>query len=100
MLPAHAWTIFGEVILSLLSLTFIVLGALTAYFGSGKSRVAGVVLLVVGIIIPLILYFVYWIHETGHFTNEILLPGLLYIGGGLIGVAIGFLIFLGLIMKT
>ncbi len=100
MLPADAWAVFGEVVLSLISLSFIVLGALTAYFGSGKSRVAGVTLLIVGIIIPLILYFVYWIHETGHFTNEILLPGLLYIGGGLLGVVIAFLIFLGLIMKT
>ena len=101
MLPANAWVVFGEVVLSLLSLSFIVLGALTAYFGSGKSRVAGVTLLLVGIIIPLILYFVYWIHQpSGYFTHQILLPGLLYIGGGLLGVVIAFLIFLGVIMKT
>ncbi len=94
------WLLFGEVILSLLSLTFIVLGALTTYFGSGKSRAAGVSLLIVGIIIPIILYFAYWIHHVGHFTHEVFLPGLLYIGGGIIGVVIGFLVFLGIIMKT
>ena len=94
------WLLFLEVILVLLALTFIILGALTAYFGSGKSRAAGITLLVVGIIIPLILYFVSW-HKGGiDFTHDLLLPGLLYIGGGIIGVVIGFLVFLGVIMKT
>ncbi len=94
------WTIFGEIILLLLSLTFIVLGALTAYFGSGKSRVAGITLLVIGIIVPILLYIFLWMSRAGHFTNDLLLPGLIYIGGGIIGVVIGFLVFLGIIMKT
>lgn len=93
------WLLFLEIILSLMALTFIILGALTAYFGSGKSRAAGVILLIVGIIIPIIMYFTSW-HNAGHFMNDILIPGLLYIGGGLIGVIIGFLVFLGIIMKT
>ncbi|OYT60798.1 hypothetical protein B6U71_00215 [Euryarchaeota archaeon ex4484_178] len=94
------WLLFAEVILFLLSLTFIILGALTAYFGSGKSRAAGITLLVIGIIIPIILYFAHWRSEAGYFTNNLLIPGLLYIGGGIIGVVIGFLAFLGIIMKT
>ena len=94
------WIVFTEILLLLLSLTFIVLGALTAYFGSGKSRGAGITLFVVGIIIPIILYFAIWMHEVGHFTNDLLLPGLIYIGGGIVGVVIGFLVFLGIIMKT
>ncbi len=97
---AGVWVIFGEIILLLLSLTFIVLGALTAYFGSGKSRGAGVTLLVIGIIVPILLYIFLWMKEVGHFTNDLLLPGLIYIGGGIIGVVIGFLVFLGIIMKT
>ena len=94
------WLTFLQVILSLLSLTFIVVGALTTYFGSGKSRAAGISILIVGIILPIIMYFAYWMNHVGYFTNSILLPGLLYIGGGIIGVAIGFGVFLGIIMKT
>ena len=94
------WMIFTEIILLTLSLVFIILGALTAYFGSGKSRAAGISLLVIGFIIPAIMYFVWWMNEVGHFTNDLLLPGLIYIGGGIIGVVIGFLVFLGIIMKT
>ncbi len=94
------WLLFAEVILSLLSLTFIILGVLTAYFGSGKSRIAGIVLFVIGIVIPALLYFLDWINKPGYFTDTILMPSLLYIGGALIGVVIGFLAFLGIIMKT
>jgi len=97
---AGVWVIFTEILLLVLSLTFIGLGALTAYFGSGKSRVAGVSLLIIGIIIPLILYFAVWMNEAGHFTNNLLLPGLIYVGGALVGLVVGFLVFLGVIMKT
>ncbi len=100
MNAAGVWTIFFEVLLLMLSLTFFVLGILTAYFGSGKSRAAGISLLIVGIIIPIIMYFVWWMNEVGHFTNQLLLPGLIYVGGALIGVVIGFVVFLGIIMKT
>lgn len=92
-----SWLLFLYIILFLLGLSFIVFGALTAYFGSGKSRAAGITLLIVGILIPVICYFLLW---KGHFLDEILLPSLLYIGGGLIGVIIGFLVFLGIVMKT
>ena len=94
------WLLFLEIILSLLALTFIILGALTAYFGSGKSRAAGITLFIVGIIIPIIMYFAWWRDPHYHFVDKILMPSLLYIGGGLIGVIIGFLVFLGIIMKT
>jgi len=94
------WLLFAEVILSLLSLTFIILGLLTAYFGSGKSRIAGISLFVIGIVIPIFLYIFDWIHKPGYFMDYILMPSLLYIGGALIGVIIGFLAFLGIIMKT
>ena len=94
------WVLFGEIIVFLMSITFILLGALTAYFGSGKSRTAGITLLVVGFLIPVLLYIFKWSKEEGYFMNSIIWPGLLYIGGGIIGVIIGFLVFLGIIMKT
>ncbi len=100
MVGQNYWMIFTEIFLLTLSLVFIILGALTAYFGSGKSRGAGISLLVVGFIIPAIMYFAWWMSEKGHFTKDLLLPGLVYIGGAIIGVVIGFLVFLGIIMKT
>ncbi len=93
------WLLFLDIILFLLALTFIVLGALTAYFGSGKSRAAGIGLLVIGIVIPVALYFLLW-KSADYFMDKVFMPGLMYIGGGLIGVVIGFLVFLGIIMKT
>ncbi len=94
------WVLFSEIIIFLMSITFILLGVLTAYFGSGKSRAAGIGLLLAGIIIPTLLYFLKWASEPGYFMDKIIWPGLLYIGGGLIGVIIGFVVFLGIIMKT
>ncbi len=97
---AGVWTIFLETFLLVMSVVFILLGALTAYFGSGKSRIAGISLAIVGVVIPLIMYFLYWAKEVGHFTNDLLLPGLIYVGGALVGLIVGFLVFLGIIMKT
>jgi len=94
------WTIFLETILLIISLMFVLLGALTAYFGSGKSRVAGISLLGVGVLIPILLWLFIWRTNVGHFMNDLLLPGLIYVGGALIGVIVGFVVFLGIIMKT
>ncbi len=97
---AGVWTIFLETLLIVMSLVFILLGILTAYFGSGKSRIAGISLAIVGVIIPVLMYFLYWVNEVGHLTNDLILPGLIYVGGALVGLIIGFLVFLGIIMKT
>ncbi len=94
------WMIFLGVFISLLGLTLIILGLLTAYFGSGKTRAAGLVLALVGFLIPFLMYLFVWSKKVGYFTNVIFLPSLMYIGAGIIGVAIGFAIFLGIIMKT
>ena len=49
--------------LTILLLTFglfmVLAGAFTAYFGSGKSRIIGVVLLVVGLVVA-----IFWIYAT------------------------------------
>ncbi len=93
---------FIGVIISLFALTLFILGIFTAYFGSGKSRIAGSILLVVGLIIGII-YIVYKYsiqHEVGFMTGQIIYPTLFYAGAAIIGVVIGFLIFLAVIMKT
>ncbi|MCI4434701.1 MAG: hypothetical protein RXP30_02875 [Thermoplasmata archaeon] len=92
--------LFGEVILVVFALVLFVLGVFTAYFGSGKSRLAGILLLLVGLIVG-ILYVLYrHMIDPGYFTNIILIPGLAYIGGAIIGAIVAFLLFLLVIMKT
>lgn len=93
---------FIGVVISLFALTLLILGIFTAYFGSGKSRVAGSILLVVGLIVGIIyVVFKYSIqHQVGFMTNQIIYPTLFYAGAAIIGVVIGFLIFLAIIMKT
>ncbi len=92
--------LFGEIILVIFALVLLILGAFTAYFGSGKSRIAGVSLLIVGLVIGIIYVLYRHMENSGYFTNIILIPGLVYIGGGIIGAVIAFLIFLLVIMKT
>ncbi len=93
-------TLFGEIILVIFALVLLILGAFTAYFGSGKSRIAGVSLFIVGLVIGLIYVLYRHMENSGYFTNYILIPGLVYIGGAIIGAVIAFLIFLLVIMKT
>ncbi len=93
-------TLFGEMILVIFALVILILGAFTAYFGSGKSRIAGVSLFIVGLVIGLIYILYRHVENPGYFSTYILLPGLVYIGGAIIGAIIAFLIFLLVIMKT
>ncbi len=93
-------TLFGEIILVIFALVLLILGAFTAYFGSGKSRIAGVSLFIAGLVIGIIYVLYRHMENSGYFTNIILIPGLVYIGGAIIGAVIAFLIFLLVIMKT
>jgi hypothetical protein len=102
MLPTLSLDSFLGVVVCLFALTLFILGIFTAYFGSGKSRTAGAILLVVGLIIGIIyiLYKYSFQHQTGYITGQIIYPTLFYAGATIIGIAIGFLIFLAVIMKT
>lgn len=95
------WTVFLFVILSLLALSLFVLGVLTAYFGSGKSRAVGAVLLVVGIVVGLIVIFVtHYSMPSVHLLQNVIIGTIFYVVAAIIGAVIGLLIFLGAIMKT
>ena len=50
---------FLTVLLLTFGLFMVLAGAFTAYFGSGKSRIIGVVLLVVGLVVA-----IFWIYAT------------------------------------
>lgn len=95
------WEVFLFVILGLLALSLFVLGVLTAYFGSGKSRTVGSALLVAGIVIgALMVYFAHYRMPQVHLLQNVILGAVFYIVAAVIGVVIGLLIFLGAIMKT
>ena len=95
--------------LSMLMLVFavasIIAGIFTAYFGSGKSRAVGAILIIIGLIVGILfLWFVYilepifgapWIHLAG--TTLI---GVSSVVGALIGALIALGIFLLAIMKA
>ncbi len=96
------WDQFFAIILALLAISLVVLGILTAYFGSGKSRAVGVVLLVVGFVVGILTIFaanpIFGL-KNGVLQN-IVYPTFFYIAASAIGVVAALLIFLGAIMKT
>lgn len=95
------WTVFLFVVLALLALSLFVLGILTAYFGSGKSRAVGVALLVLGIVVGVIVVFVthFTMPSVGLLKN-VIEGTILYVVASIIGAVLGLLVFLGAIMKT
>lgn len=97
---------FGlEEFMSVLVLTFglfmVLAGAFTAYFGSGKSRIIGVVLLVVGIVVGLV-----WIAIAAFGTTvdvkvaDVVWDAFLNIIAAVIGALIAIGVFLVAIMKS
>lgn len=95
------WTVFLFVVLALLALSLFVLGVLTAYFGSGKSRAVGVVLLVLGVAIGAIVVLVtHYNMPSVHLLYNVILGTIFYVVAAIVGAVLGLLIFLGAIMKT
>jgi hypothetical protein len=95
---------FLTVLLMVFALVMILAGIFTAYFGSGKSRTIGVILLVIGLVVGIIWTFL----GLGYGGNDIIhvdLAGViwtafLYILAALIGILGAVGIFLLAIMKA
>jgi len=92
---------FLTVMLLTFALFMLLAGAFTAYFGSGKSRTIGIVLLVVGLIVGVL-----WVYLAG-FTDivdvelgDVVWNAFLYIISALIGALIAIGVFLLAIMKS
>lgn len=94
-----------EDFLTVLVLTFalfmVLAGAFTAYFGSGKSRTIGIVLLLVGLIVGIV-----WVY-LGGFTDiinvwlgDVVWAAFLNIIAAVIGALIAIGVFLLAIMKS
>ncbi len=96
------WEVFFLVVLSLMAIALVVLGAMTTYFGSGKSRIVGAVLLAVGVVVGILTIFLSLdiFKPDGGLIETVIIPTFYYAIAGVVGVAIGLLVFLAAIMKT
>jgi len=95
--------------LSMTTLVFaiasVIAGFFTAYFGSGKSRAVGGILIVVGILVFLLFAWgAGWIGEVAENSlfnfKGLILQGIVAVIGAIVGAAIALGIFLLAIMKA
>ncbi|HTT45622.1 MAG TPA: hypothetical protein VMH38_06365 [Thermoplasmata archaeon] len=98
------WNAFLVVLLLVFALFLILAGIFTAYFGSGKSRTIGVALLVVGLVVGVLVGYLYAIGDFGDKHNVMLgtliFQSFLVIVAAVIGALIAIGIFLVAIMKS
>ncbi|MGQ9587159.1 MAG: hypothetical protein ACUVT7_02085 [Thermoplasmata archaeon] len=90
---------FLTVLILVFALFMLLAGIFTAYFGSGKSRMIGVALLVIGLAVGIV-----WV-LLGYGTIEVDLSGaiwnaFLYIAAGVLGALAAIGVFLVAIMKS
>jgi hypothetical protein len=99
----YAFWVFVDVLLLTFGLFLIIAGAFTAYFGSGKSRAIGGVLLAVGFVLWVIVAIMH-LKDIG-VPNDlelmtVLKDSLVILGGAIIGALAAIGIFLLAIMKS
>jgi len=95
------WEAFVSILLMVFALMMVIAGVFTAYFGSGRSRLIGIVLLVTGLVIGVL-----WTVLAG-FTDiieielgDVIWDAFLNILAGLIGILAAIGVFLLAIMKA
>ena len=93
---------FLTILLLIFGLFLILAGAFTAYFGSGRSRGIGVVLVVVGIVVGILFAFLYSFYGTSPSgqLGTLLWQSFLVIVAAVIGALAAIGIFLVAIMKS
>lgn len=93
---------FLTVLLLTFSLFMLLAGVFTAYFGSGKSRMIGVVLLVVGLIVGLVWAYLGYMDTAGVVVDisEVIWVAFVNILAALIGALVAVGVFLLAIMKS
>lgn len=92
---------FLSVLLMVFALVMVLAGIFTAYFGSGKSRTIGIILLVVGLVVGILWTYLAGISDIVNVQlGTIIWNAFLYILAGLIGVLAAVGIFLLAIMKA
>ena len=94
---------FLTVVLMVFALVMVLAGIFTAYFGSGKSRAIGVVLLVVGLVVGLLWAILTWdpyMNVIDVNLKDLIWDAFQYILAALIGILVAVGIFLLAIMKA
>jgi len=95
---------FLTIVVFVFALVMVIAGAFTAYFGSGKSRTVGLVLLIVGLAIGVIwAYLVGW-SDIALFADvpawDVMRDAIINIIAALIGALVAVGIFLVAVMKS
>ena len=94
--------VFLTVMVLVFALFMLLAGVFTAYFGSGKSRMIGVALLVIGLVVG-ILWVVLGMDSVGVIEvdlSEVVFNAFMYIIAAVIGALIAIGVFLLAIMKS
>lgn len=96
------WSYFLGMLMLVFSISSIIAGIFTAYFGSGKSRAVGGILIVIGLVV-LVLFLGYAgllsIGLAPLFKGTVA-KGVVSVIGAIVGALIALGIFLAAIMKT
>lgn len=93
---------FLTVLILVFALFMLLAGIFTAYFGSGKSRMIGVVLLVIGLVVGLI-WVVLGLDSVDAIDvdlGKVIWDAFLYIAAGVVGALAAIGVFLVAIMKS
>jgi len=97
------WT-FILIFLMIFGLGLLIAGIFTVYFGSGKSRGIGAGLLVVGIVLALLVFLMDYMNmfmpANMYLWNDVIKPGLVFLGAAVIGGLAAVGMFLLAIMKS
>ncbi len=92
---------FMTVLILVFALFMLLAGIFTAYFGSGKSRMIGVVLLVVGLVVGILWVLVsMYVASLKIDLSDVVWNAFLYIIAGIIGALVAIGVFLLAIMKS
>jgi uncharacterized membrane-anchored protein len=97
------WYAFVAVLLLVFALFLILAGIFTAYFGSGKSRTIGVALLVVGLVVGVLVGYLYHAGDFGAASDQLsalIFQSVLVIVAAVVGALAAIGIFLVAIMKS
>jgi len=93
------WQEYLTVFLLTMGLILLLAGIFTAYFGTGRSRVIGAILLVLGIVIGVLGALYYYKTNPGHLI-ELIKGALLLLLSAIGGAVVAVVVFLAAIMKA